>query len=98
MSSISWDVAIGLAFVVGLLLLGIGSSMLRKARATATNAARWPQLVDDGLAGADKSLRADMIDRLSIVDSEWSRHVLHRARDEERDPELVAAINAALSV
>lgn len=96
MSSISWDAAIGLAFVVGLLLLGIGSSTLRKARAAAANTARWPQLVDDGLAGADKPLRADMIDRLSIVDSEWSRRVLQRARDEERDPELVTAIDAAL--
>lgn len=114
MSTMSWDIAIGVAFVVGLLLFGISSSMLRSARATAPAPAAaepapppaavpvvvprptWTGLVDDELLDADRDLRLDMIERLSIVRSEWSRGVLQRAHSEERDPDLLAAIDRGL--
>jgi hypothetical protein len=115
MSTISWDIAIGVAFVVGLLLFGISSSMLRSARATAPSAVppattapppspapvavprpTWTGLVDDELLDADRDLRLDMIERLSIVRSAWSRGILERAHSEERDPDVLAAIDRGL--
>lgn len=99
MPQISWDIAIALAFVVGLLLFGISSSMLRSARRQEprkATAPRWPTLIDDALSGADKQLRLDMIERLSIVRSDWSRDVLAQAREQERDPDIVSAIETAL--
>lgn len=98
MSSLSWDVAIALVFVLGLLLFGIGSAMLRSARRAHHEAAgpRWPKLIDESLEGADKRLRLDMIDRLSILRTSWSRDVLQRARNEEVDPDVLSAIEAAL--
>lgn len=101
MSEISWYIAIGLAFVVGLLLFGIGSSMLRSAKHEAAAPAKpftpqWPTLIDDALSEADKPLRLDMIERLSIVRSDWSRDILARARAQERDPDVLSAIDIAL--
>lgn len=109
MSTMSWDIAIGVAFVVGLLLFGISSSMLRSARATAPAPApqpaaapvaaplpTWTGLVDEDLLDADRDLRLDMIERLSIVRSDWSRGVLQRAHSEEHDPDLLAAIDRGL--
>lgn len=109
MSTMSWDIAIGVAFVVGLLLFGISSSMLRSARATAPAPTpqpaaapvaaplpTWTGLVDEDLLDADRDLRLDMIERLSIVRSDWSRGVLQRAHSEERDPDLLAAIDRGL--
>jgi hypothetical protein len=99
LQSISWDIAIGLAFVVGLLLFGISTSMLRTARESPHPPAkpRWPRLIDEDLSEVDRDLRLDMIERLSIVRSEWSRGVLQHARTEERDPELLSAIDTALA-
>ncbi len=99
LSPVSWDVAIGLAFVVGLLLLGISASMLRTIRSSdhAGNGAQWPQLVDEELTGAGKSLRLDIVERLSLVDNGWSRGILERARTQERDPDVRAVIDKALS-
>ncbi len=97
MSSLSWDVAIALVFVVGLLLFGIGSAMLRSVpRASRKAGPLWPQLIDESLESADKRLRLDMIERLSIVRTSWSRDVLQRARSEEVDPEVLSAIEGAL--
>jgi hypothetical protein len=100
-SEISWYIAIGLAFVVGLLLFGIGSSMLRSAKDQAARppkpaSPQWPTLIDETLNDADKMLRLDMIERLSIVRSEWSRDILARARAQERDPDVLSAIDIAL--
>jgi len=98
LSSISWDIAIGLAFVVGLLLFGISSSILRTANDTnsAVKQPGWPKLVDESLAQSDKQLRLDMIERLGIVRTEWSQGILEQARSEERDPEVLSAIERVL--
>ena len=104
MTALSWDIAIGVAFVVGLLLFGISSSMLRSTRATVPPAEvpvaaphpAWTRSIDETLLDADRDLRLDMIERLSIVRSEWSREILQRAQSEERDPDLLAAIDRAL--
>jgi hypothetical protein len=88
--SSSW-IVFAVIFAVGLMLFGIGTAMLRtlrEERKSAPAPVTWPQLIDESLVDADARLRADMIERLSIVDTEWSRGVLERARAEE--PELVA--------
>lgn len=101
MSSLSWDIAVGVAFAVGVLLFGISAAMLRSARKASEPAApaplQWPLLVDDELRDADATLRADLVARLAVVDSAWSRDVLQRAREEERDPQVAAAIAGALT-
>ena len=99
LSPTSWDIVIALGFVVGLLLFGVSTAMLRKypreEKASAAGIA-WPRLVDERLGNVDQSFRLDMIERLSIVRSEWSRTVLQQAKDEEDDPEMRAAIENAL--
>ena len=98
MLSTTW-IVIAVAFVVGLLLLAISSAMMRSVReeaAPAQPSLAWPQLVDESLGGADVQLRLDMIERLSIVNSEWSRGVLERARAEEADARVRSAIELAL--
>jgi hypothetical protein len=95
--SATWIVIL-VIFAVGLLLLAISSAMFRSLREETPVLARaaWPKLVDDSLADADVTLRLDVIERLSIVNSEWSRDVLERANAEERDARVRAAIEAAL--
>lgn len=97
MVSTTW-IVIAVAFVVGLLLLGISSAMLRSVReeTPAEPAISWPRLIDDSLSGAGVQLRLDMIERLSIVNSEWSRGILQRAQVEETDPSVRGAIDLAL--
>jgi len=97
-ASTAW-IVIAVVFVIGLLLLGISSAMLRSVREDSLGvqgAASWPRLVDESLEGAGPQLRLDMVERLAIVDSEWSRGVLERARAEERDPQVRSAIEIAL--
>ena len=97
MSSLSWDIAVGVAFAVGVLLFGISSAMLRSTRAAPEPPPppppAWPQLVDPDLLDAPDDLRLDMIERLSWVNNAWSREILERARAEERDPAILAAID-----
>lgn len=99
MSSVSWDIAVGVAFAVGVLLFGISSAMLRSTRPAAQPPVSpppppaWPQLVDPDLRDAPDELRLDMIARLSWVNNAWSREILERARAEERDPAILAAID-----
>lgn len=98
MLSTTW-IVIAVAFVVGLLLLAISSAMMRSVREEAAPpqpSLAWPQLVDESLGGADVQLRLDMIERLSIVNNEWSRGVLDRAHAEEADPRVRSAIELAL--
>jgi hypothetical protein len=91
-------IAIIVVFAVGLLLLAISSAMMRSLREERLTppALTWPKLVDDTLADADVALRLDMIERLSIVNSDWSRSVLERAKTEEPDPQVRSAIETAL--
>lgn len=103
----SWDIAVAVAFAVGVLLFGISSAMLRSARseprlsapmieAAEPQAPEWPELVDPDLRDAAEDLRLDIIERLSILGTPWSREILERARNEERDPSILAAIDRAL--
>ncbi len=97
MASTTWIVII-VVFVVGLLLIGISSAMMRSLREETPEgvAPTWPRLVDDSLSDANAQLRIDMIERLRIVDSAWSRDVLERAKAEEADPAVRSAIELAL--
>jgi hypothetical protein len=97
-ASTAW-IVIAVVFVVGLLLLGISSAMLRSVReeSGAQPRASWPRLVDESLNGADAQLRLDMVERLAIVGSDWSRGVLERAQAEETDPQVRSAIELALA-
>lgn len=97
-STATW-IVIAVVFAVGLLLLTISSAMMRSLREEppAKPAANsWTRLVDDSLAAADVPLRLDMVERLSIVDSPWSRDILERARAQESDPNVRSAIDLAL--
>lgn len=97
MTSATWILII-VVFAVGVLLLAISSAMMRSLReeSATPRGVTWPKLVDDTLTGADASLRLDMVERLSIVNSEWSRGILQRAKAEEPDPQVRSAIEAAL--
>lgn len=71
--------------------------MLRSLREEApAHAITWPQLVDESLGGADVRLRLDMIERLSIVNNEWSRGILERAGAEDPDESVRSAVKLAL--
>lgn len=91
-------IVIAVVFVAGVVLLGISSAMLRSLREPVprVSSVSWPGLVDESLRDADVQLRVDMIERLSIVDNEWSRGVLQRANAEERDARVRSAIEGAL--
>ena len=99
LSPTSWDIVIALGFVVGLLLFGVSTAMLRRyphEEKKPANGIAWPRLVDDRLANVDQAFRRDMIERLSMVRNEWSHSVLQQAHDEEDDPEMRQAIENAL--
>ena len=110
--------AIAIFFLVGLLLFGIGSALLRSSRqseepmiAEQTEAqqpaeippvseqsrTQWTQRVDESIMDLDVSARLEMVERLALVNTQWSRSVLEAAREEERDAALRAAIERALS-
>ena len=85
--------------VVGLLLLGISSAIMRSLREeqeAAPSAVQWTQLVDESLLDADTQLRLDIVERLSIVNNDWSRSILERAQAQERDASVRTAIALAL--
>ena len=89
--------------MLGLALFVISSAMLRASSRAAADASgnsaavTWPRLVDDDLAAADTAMRLDMIERLGLVPGDWSREILERAREEETDANVTAAIDKALS-
>ena len=56
----------------------------------------WPRMVDEDLSSADVATRLDMIERLGLVPGDWSREILERAKLEESDAQLIAAIGRAL--
>jgi hypothetical protein len=96
-TSATW-VAIVVVFAVGVLLLAISSAMMRSLReeGAVRSPLTWPTLVDDTLTDTDVSLRLDMVERLSIVNNDWSRDILERAQREESDSQMRSAIDAAL--
>ena len=88
-------------FIAGAVLYAIGSRRViaEKAQRETAHSAQvtWPQLVDETLGEIEAPVRLDMIERLSLVNTVWSRGVLQRALEEERDPEIVSALRATLS-
>jgi hypothetical protein len=96
LQSTSFFITLAVLVVVGVLLFGAGSAMLRSLQ-RAPSVPQWPKLLDDSLVDADVDLRRDMIERLSLVSSPWSRDVLSTALSEERDPQLRTLIEQSLS-
>ncbi len=92
------DIAIAVAFVVGLLLYGIGTSMLRSLHIQNGNGttASWPRLVDESLTNADRQLRLDIVERLSIIGEPWCVDILRQAMKDENDADIRSAISNAL--
>ena len=91
--STSFDIAVVVAFAVGLLLFGISTAMLRKPAALNPS---WPQLIDESLVSADRQLRLDMIERLSIIAQPWCEDVLRQAIEQEDDAAVRDAILVAV--
>jgi len=88
-------------FIAGAVLYAIGSRRVIAEKAQREPAhseqVTWPQLIDETLGEVEAPVRLDMIERLSIVNSAWSRGVLQRALEEERDEEIVRVLRATLS-
>lgn len=89
------NIAIAVVFVVGLLLFGIGRALMRPDEASGQPS--WPSLVDEALADADAALRMDVIERLGLVGSAWSREILERAAEQEQDGRVRSAVAEALN-
>jgi hypothetical protein len=113
MTAVSWDIAVAVAFAVGVLLFGISSAMLRSAQPKQRPELlveppspppalppppppAWPEILDPDLHDASDELRLDIIERLSMISAPWTRELLERARNEEHDPSIIAAIDRAL--
>ncbi|MFN2449078.1 MAG: hypothetical protein ABR508_04690 [Candidatus Baltobacteraceae bacterium] len=96
MQSTSFLLVLAVIVVTGVLLFGIGSSLLRSVD-RAPKGPHWPKLIDESIESPDTQVRRDLIERLILVSSPWSRHILESAQHEERDPELLTAIRSALS-
>jgi hypothetical protein len=101
-STAAW-IVFAVALVLGILVLAISSALFRSVREeeqaqTRTGELSWPQFVDESLRGADAHLRADIAERLAIVNNDWSRDILRRARREESDAQVRAVIDAALGI
>jgi len=67
------------------------------AEETAVPLPRWPALVGPSAAACDADARLDLIDALASLGSPWALDVLHQARDDEPDPAVRAAVDAALA-
>lgn len=88
-----------LLLAAGVVLYGAGTFLLRALDRRPEHGAKspaWPTLIDETLGTADAQTRLDLIERLALVPSPWSTTVLNTARDEERDPQVRSAIDAAL--
>jgi hypothetical protein len=98
-------VAIAILFVAGLLLFGVGTALSKRPVPAAAGPPApvtreeitWPALVDDSLHDSNQTMRLEMIERLALVDTPWSREILERARAQERDPSALEAIERALA-
>jgi hypothetical protein len=65
--------------------------------ATETPAPLWPTLIDRRAVDCDAAARVGLIEALAAVHTPWSEAILRRALDDETDPAVRAAVNAALS-
>ena len=60
------------------------------------DAPAWPELVEPTATDCDAHARLDLVDALASLRSPWAIGVLVRARDQETDPTVAAAIDAAI--
>ena len=95
LQSISFSAFLIVVLVAGVVLFGLSSFMLRSLERKAAPPA-WPALIDETLSGADTDQRRDLIERLGMVESPWSRETLSAALADERDPELRSLIERSL--
>ncbi len=58
---------------------------------------RWPELVEPSATLCDVAARLDLVDALESIGSPWALDVLRHASEEEPDPVVLAAIDAALA-
>ena len=76
--SSSWILVLVVALVIGAALFGIGSAMVRSAGHEIT----WTRAFFDG--EPTEAERREMVERLRLLDDDWAREALARARAEER--------------
>jgi hypothetical protein len=57
----------------------------------------WPELVEPSATDCDVVARLDLVDALKSIASPWALDVLHHACEEEEDPAVLAAIDAAIA-
>ena len=57
----------------------------------------WPELVEPSASYCDAAARLDIVDALGSIGSPWALDVLRRAKGEESDPKVLAAIDAVLT-
>jgi HEAT repeat protein len=92
----SFGIVVIVALLAGLLLVGASSAMLHSADRKPT-APKWPALVDESLTRTDARQRKEMAERLALLGTPWSRHVLERAAREETDASVRSAIRSAMA-
>ncbi len=92
--STEYHVALLVLFLGGLVVFAAGTLLVRSASAPATP--RWiREIVPDGDL-PDASMRAEIAERLGIVGESWCIALLEVARREERDPDVLRAVEDAL--
>lgn len=96
--SSSYYVAPAALFVLGVLLLFAANRIARARRARLTPPAAWTRLVDSDLVVWDDAQRLEMIERLALLNTPWSRSVLEAALEQEHAVPLRAAIEHALRI
>jgi hypothetical protein len=61
------------------------------------DAVTWPLDVDASLVDLDETARLEMIERLALVDTQWSVAILRAAATQERAPAIRTALERALA-
>jgi hypothetical protein len=56
----------------------------------------WPVLLGTGQRDFDRTMRLAIVRQLAAADKDWRLPILLCAREQETDPEMLAAIAAAL--
>jgi hypothetical protein len=88
-------VALVVAFAVGAVVFGIGTSLLRGRRSDGPSAAPWMAALGDEQA-YEPDERIELIERLAIVAQPWCVELLTRAADEEGNARVRRAARDAL--
>lgn len=56
----------------------------------------WPLLLGTGQREFDRGMRLAIVEQLGVVEDDWRTPILLCAREQERDPEILAAVERAL--